>query len=1114
MYDLYKHVVWHSQPYKKILLVMKLTTLLLLVGILQVSASALAQKVTLHVRNAQLLDVLQQIRVQTGYDFAYTGKDLGATKPVTIDVKNDELADVLQRVFDGQPLDYAINNKAIVVSVKQPSLLDKVKAAQDPDKMDVHGKVVGEDGLSLPGAIVMIKGTGNSRATDSKGEFTLKNVVPGSIIVISFIGYTRQEITVSGEMGTIILKPAENPLDEVEVIAYGQTSERLSTANTSSVTSKVIGEQPVSNPLLALEGRVPGLFITQSSGLSGTSVTVRIQGQNSMGNGNDPLYVVDGTPYTSQLLPGVGNILGIGSAGMNGVATYGSPFSYINPDDIERIDVLKGADATAIYGSRAANGAILITTKKGKAGETRVDLNIQNGWAQVTRQLPLLNTQEYLQMRHEAIANDGSTVQPTDYDINGLWDTTRNTNWEKQLIGGTAQYRDINASVSGGSTGTQYLVSIGDHRQTTVFPGNFADEKISGHFNITSASSNQKFHITFSGSYLADDNRLPSTYLTHAAITLAPDAPPLYNKDGSLNWAPAASGSSSWTNPLAGLYDTYQSVGYNLIANSVISYKLLPNLEFKSSFGYTNLNENETSETPLISTAPELRSTAVNYASYTYKNLGSWIIEPQVLYNTKIGKGALEALAGMTIQQDQSRVNAVNGSNYTSDALLGNVGAAAVITPGTNLVSDYKYNALFGRLNYNLEDKYILNLTARKDGSSRFGADNEFHEFGSVGGAWVFSNEAFFSNHIKFISFGKLRASYGTTGNDQIGDYQFLSLYTPTTAGNPYQGARGLLPGNLSNPYLQWEETKKLEFGLDFGLFKDRVLLSSNYYNNRSSNQLLFQNLPVITGFGSVVVNLPATVENSGWEFNISSTNIKAKDFSWTTGFNITVPQNKLVSFPGLSGSTYANQYVIGQSLSVQRLYHFQGVDPATGVYKVSSTTDPFNPAYPDDATSLVNTFPEFYGGFQNAIHYHQFELDFLFQFTKQKGPNYAFGFVPGTFNTNQPIYVLSRWQKPGDITTIQRYNADYGLVGQYFNATGSDAAYSDASYIRLKNVSLSWQFPEELIHSVHLKTCRINLQAQNLLTITKYKGLDPENESPYALPPLRMITAGIQAGF
>jgi TonB-dependent starch-binding outer membrane protein SusC len=323
--------------------------------------------------------------------------------------------------------------------------------------------------------------------------------------------------------------------------------------------------------------------------------------------------------------------------------------------------------------------------------------------------------------------------------------------------------------------------------------------------------------------------------------------------------------------------------------------------------------------------------------------------------------------------------------------------------------------------------------------------------------------------------------------------------------------------GTLSNAFLQWEETKKLHLGLNIGLFKERLIIAASYLSNRSSNQLLNYNLPIQTGFNNILRNLPATVQNSGWEFMFSSTNIKTRDYSWFFDFNLTIPKNQLLEFPNIATSGYGNTYVIGEPITLTKVFQFAGVNPATGVYqfydyKGNLTSSPNSST---DQTVMINNAPILYGGIQNNFRYKNFELDFSFQFVKRKGPNYFFGNSFGSFiNYNQPVSVLQRWQKSGDITSVQRYNSDFSLLTQASNANKSNAGYSDASFTRLKNFSLSWRMPNSWYRKAGLNNVRLYIQGQNLFTITNYVGLDPETLSSVSLPPLKVIILGLQMGF
>jgi TonB-linked SusC/RagA family outer membrane protein len=1058
-----------------------------------------------------LHDIFLKIEAQTGKRIFYANGILNDQEKVTVKVSSKTISEVLSQALTGKKLEWSIEPGfiAIVEIRNQPTTKSTVTDADTT--ITVTGRVTDEKGEPIPGATVHVKGTSNGTSARIDGSFVLRNVRANAFLAISSIQYQTKELHSKGNLGTIQLKEFVGNLDETVVIAYGKTTNRLNTGNVSSLKAVDIEKQPVNNVLLALTARIPGLFVTQATGFSGTGVTVQIRGQNSINSGNDPFYVVDGVPFTLQLLPSVGNILGNSGTSPNSQA--GNPLSFINPGNIESISVLKDADATAIYGSRAANGAILITTKKGKAGQSRVNMNVETGWGKVAHKLDFLDNTQYLQMRREAIKNDGTTVQPTDYDINNTWDTTRHTDWQKELIGRTAQYNNYGANVSGGSAQTQYLVGANYHRETTVFPGSFSDTRAAVNFNINTASVNNKFHLQLTGNYIIDNNKLPQTDLTDY-ISLAPNAPALHNADGTINWALNNAGASTWINPLSQLYNTYSNTTNSLISSATLSYQIMKGLELKTGFGYTNLVTDEIALLPLSSTAPENRPYTSRAAVYGDNKINSWIIEPQLTYTTNIQQLRLEALAGTTIQQNNSTGKRVIGFGYNSDQVMDDLASAASSFVLPTTIAIYKYNAVFGRLNLNLSDKYIMNITARRDGSSRFGSENRFHNFSAIGAAWIFSKEDFIRQTLPFLSFGKLRASYGTTGNDQIPDYLFLSQYTPVTvSGIPYQSTIGLAPLGLTNPYLQWEETKKMETGADLGFLHDKILFNISYFQNRSSNQLIPYTLSVVSGFSNLIRNFPANVQNSGWEFSLNTTNLTLKDFTWTSSINLSVLKNKLISFPNLNTSNYRDALAIGQPITNKKVFKSTGVDPTTGAYTFVSKTDPSNPSFPDDATVVVNTAPKYFGGFQNSLTYKSFQLDFVFQFVKQIGPNYEHGrILPGVAGINQPTTILGRWQKPGDKTTIQRFNADRGLFGQFLNNTTiSDAGYTDASFIRLKNLSFSWQIPASWRKSVHLQNARIYTHAQNLFTITNYKGLDPEARGIFTLPPLRTITIGIQ---
>ncbi len=429
----------------------------------------------------------------------------------------------LNKVFANQKLDYAIENTTIIIRKKSSGVYFSplTPLLTTPP---VTGVVRGPDGQPLAGVNVVVKGTKRGVVTDAYGRFSIE-AEQGKTLVISNIGYMTKEVKVSGENTMIVgLEISTSKLDEVQIIAYGTSSPRFQTGNVATVKAKDIEKQPVNNPLLALQGGVPGMTISQANGLPGAGITVRIQGQNSILNGNTPLFVIDGIPYPSELPPanGLGPLGNSGGTAFGTNVGSGNALSLINPSDIERIDVLKDADATAIYGSRAANGAILITTKRGKAGKTTLDINAQMGTGKVNHKIDMLNTKQYLEMRNEAFKNDGITPSIDNAPDLVLWDTNRYTNWQDVLIGNTAKFTNVSAALSGGNTTLQYLLSTTFQRETTVFPGDFFNQKGSVHFHVSNTSINRKFKMEFSGTFMSDKNQLPGSDVTKSYIWLAP----------------------------------------------------------------------------------------------------------------------------------------------------------------------------------------------------------------------------------------------------------------------------------------------------------------------------------------------------------------------------------------------------------------------------------------------------------------------------------------------------------------------------------------------------------------------------------------------------------------
>ncbi|AUP78283.1 SusC/RagA family TonB-linked outer membrane protein [Flavivirga eckloniae] len=1060
--------------------------------------------------SVSLDEVFEIVKKQTNYMFVYHHSLFKDFPDINLRKGVFSLKKLLSHVLTGK-------NVSVVFSTNNTILIKEKINNLKRQQFSVSGIVTDESGVPISGVTVLIKVANKGTITDFDGQYTISVTDSANVLVFSYLGYKEQEIVVGNQ--TIINVTLKEEIDQLKAITinagYYNTNERERTGSISKIDAKNIEKQPVNNPLAAMQGHLPGVNITQSTGLPGGGFRVRIRGQNfidinkggSNGSTNDPLYVVDGIPYDSSTLEStaVGDQI-INSRGV-------SPLNAINPTDIESIEVLKDADATAIYGSRGANGVILISTKKGKEGKTQIKFNVSTTLGQVANFIELLNTEQYLEIRNETFVNDGYTLEtlPDLYssqvrDLN-FWDQSRYTDWQKVLLGGTAYRQNAQLSFSRGNKQTQFLLSGGYLVETTVFPGDSKYSKASMRVNINHQSEDSRFKLNFSGSYNADINNLPTIDFTGNARRLAPIAPVLYDDQGNLNWE-----NLTFQNPLALLETKYRANSRGLIANTTSSYQPIPQkLEFKVNLGYTNYNLDSYKAEPHTALNPGIAFYDSRHSNIVINNgvRESWIVEPQINWQYDGENTVLKLLVGATFQHTKEQQLVLYGKGFPSNDVLLDISQADVRSTVQDIVSEYKYQSFFSRININYRDKYILNLTGRRDGSSRFGPGKQFGYFGAIGSAWLFSEETFLEDN-NILIFGKLRASYGITGSDNIGNYNFFDTYEYKLNGI-YNGL-SLAPTRLFNPDFAWEETKKLEVALELGFFKKRILLSTAWYRNRSSNQLINMPLPAITGFVGVNSNFDAIVENTGIEIDLNTINIQNDHFTWSTTFNISANRNKLVSFPGLKGSTFQSRLVIGQPLIVSQLYHFIGVNQETGMAQFE---DYNNDGFLDfnDRRRFEDLTPKYFGGLGNTFQYKNLQLEMFFQFTKQKAFSYLSRVTyPGRSVSNLPVSVLNRWQQVGDISPIQRYSiTDNNVFDAWDDYKRSDAAIVDASFIRLRNVSLSYIIPKTVTKEVDLS---IYLQGQNLFTFTSYDGADPDVQVSNKFPTLRQFTLGLSLSF
>jgi TonB-linked SusC/RagA family outer membrane protein len=1108
----------------KTFLVMKLTVVFLLAFIVQASANKARsqEKINLEVTNGTLEAVLKEVSRQTGYQYMFQDQWKQVAKKINIHVQHAGLQEVLDICFANQPFTYEIVKKVIIIH----ALSKQTMAAAEPlSSFRATGYVYNESNQPLSGASVTIHETGKGTLTNERGEFDLPSVPKNATLIVSYVGYNSKQESVTESREFIFrLTPTVNELDRAVVQAYGVTTHRLLAGNIVKISADDIAKQPVMNPLLALEGRVPGLDVVQLNGFASAPLKVELRGRTSIaGYPSDPLYIIDGVPLTISNVGGEYATARDGSAlskgflqtggGFGGPADGQSPFFSLNPADIESIEILKDADATAIYGSRGANGVILITTKKGKAGQTKFDLSVQEGVTSASRFWPLLNTTQYLQMRREAFKNDN--LDYTDPSLAGhaydllAYDTTRNIDWQKALYGHSGNNTSVQAAASGGDTRTTYRIGAGYDRVTNITTVNGADQRGSLSFDLQNHSINQKFTIGLTGTYSFAQSDMVSL---PGIIIFPPDAPAIYDSAGNLNY-------TAWTKegsyPFGGLKQPYTSKTNFLSSNLSFNYVPFKGLRTGVSLGYNNAQANQTFLVPISSQNPADHPTGSNiFGNNSNKN---WIIEPQVSYDAYISKGKLTALVGGTIQHTTTDGTTVAGTGYSNDALLRSISNAPIKTANDNY-GEYKYAAFFGRLVYSWENKYILSLNGRRDGSSRFGPGSQYGNFGSVGAAWIFSEESWMKK-LPVLSFGKLRGSFGTTGSDAVGDYAYLTRWS-SIGTNVYGGIQPLSPLQLTNPYYHWQVNKKLELGLDLGFLNDRFALTAAWYRNRCDNQLISFPTPALSGFTSVTANSPALVQNTGLEFTINAKLIDKKDVSWYVNFNTAFNRNKLIAYPNLAQSPFAGIYKIGSPLNMTWVFHSLGVDPQTGKWMMEdknhdgSITYNFSSPGTNDDVSVLDLTPKFFGGIGTGIRYKTLQVDLFFTVKKQLGRNaYDQGnIVPGAI-ANFPVSQLDgHWQQPGDHATSARFT---NLPDQTdANYLMSDGVYTDASYIRLSNLAVSYALPGRWANKAGMQGCNLFIHANNLFVITGYKGIDPETQNFGGLPPIRTVAGGISFNF
>lgn len=991
-----------------------------------------------------------------------------------------------------------------------------------------------KDNAPLPGVTVKVKGTNTGTVSTGDGTYQLNLPEKATALIFSFIGYADQEVPVNGRSQIdVSLGSGNKDLSEVVVVGYGTQVKRELTGSISKVSAAEIENFPAPSFESALQGKAAGVVIESGSGKLGQGIKIRVRGTSSIGASSQPLYVIDGIPLASGSQSDVNN-------------EPTNPLADINQNDIESIEVLKDASASAIYGARASNGVVLITTKKGRSGEkTQISLDINHGWSNPTKKRKFLTASQYVELLHETATNDGKldfanndSGYPTEqeaiddyiasvdeyldfYSLGTDWKTQAvNTNWEDQIYRKNAPSKQINLSASGGNDKTRFYASgFYNDQDAIVYVNRF--RKYGGRLNLDHTANSRLslgLNMAVTRSQLdrvSDDNAYSTPGQVVAQMPISPLKDP---ETGEVN------NNTLYPN---GLYDALfnfdRQVNFHTIGNGYVNYNFLPSLSFRSELGtdLLTLTEDQFQGKQSSDGAGIGKGTYIGAQSVSLNTNNYFTFTPQIGEDHK-----LSAVLGMSYLQNDTKDNYLQGQDYPSDAIP-NLSGAATITGGSTNATRYTFLSYFLRANYAYQGKYLVGASIRSDGSSRFGSKNRYGWFPSVSAGWIISEEGFLKEN-QTLTFLKLKASYGLTGNSEIGNGRQYTSFSvtkyPTMPG--YGSGR---PTVLGNDSLKWEKTSQVDLGIEFALWGNRLSGEVDVYNKQTSDLLLAANIPYTSGFGRVYKNA-GDMENKGVEITLTSRNIDSKDLVWTTSLNLGYNKNKVKNINGqIFESSGAEQRAVeGQPIGTFYLVKYAGVDPATGdaLYydENGKTTNDYSAA---PRTVVGQGIPDWTGGLTNTFSYKGLDLNVFFQFVSgnsiynRAGIYQASGFGNGF--DNQTHELLDRWQKPGDITDVPRLSLFYGNG----NVRSSRWLY-DGSYIRLKNVTLGYTLPKSVNSALHISSARFYVAGYNLWTKTKYIS-DPEVNTGsgdnsisnigsgidfYTIPQARTITVGLNVKF
>jgi TonB-linked SusC/RagA family outer membrane protein len=970
----------------------------------------------------------------------------------------------------------------------------------------------------LPGVNVVVKGTSVGTITDTNGEYSLE-APAGSILAFSFVGYVTQEITFNGQTQLdITLAEESTELTEVIVTGYTSVQRRDITGVVSSIKGDAVRDQSINGIDQALQGQAPGVQVVQSSGTPGGGVAVRIRGSTSINASNRPLYIIDGVPIQ------VGALSQRDFGGQDDNA-----LALINPGDVESYQILSDASAKAMYGSRAANGVVIITTKRGKQKKAAITFDVQRGMVDIVKKLDLLNSTQLLELQREAVRNAGKNPDGLGL-IPGVTDAV-NTNWQDAVLR-TGIMQQYQMSASGGDDVTTYYIS-GSYRDEEGVQLNNRFQRLAGVLNLDrklssklSVGTNLNLSHTVN-KRIKGDNFLDGVY--SGAVKSLPYYTP-YDENGRIV-GPSSSLYPGFPNfnPVGqALLPRFDALTTKLLGNVNARYQISNELFLRAQAG---IDYNEVLEDQYESTQTAIGGVLESvggkgYGVYSTTNLGSFIVNATLNYNKAIGdKHHFSGLLGTEMIRQTSRTSSVQGRIFPSDDFT-YIGSAGIVDQGSSFKAQNGLFSVFGEVKYDYLDRYLLTAGMRADGSSRFGPGNRFGYFPSMSAGWRISEEGFFkeSSVSNVINDLKLRSSFGFTGNERIGNFQFLGTWAAST----YNGSAGVSPQKVGNPDLKWEATREVNVGFDLAMLENRIQVTANAYYNKTTDMLYNRPYPTTTGFAGQTDNI-AEMRNKGLELGITSVNID-KRLKWTTTVNLSKNMNKILfladSIPVYTGYQAngvdgTNILQVGQPIGTFTGLRFLGVDPGTGdaIYDDVNKDGKITNA---DAVVIGNAQPKLIGGITNKLSYGRFDLSVFFQFSLG---NKILNFSKETFvnagqdiQNNQSVAALRRWQKPGDITDVPRYE-----LGNTFNNLHSSRFLEDGSYLRLKNVSIGYNLPSRITDRLKMERVRIFAAATNLWTYTKYTGADPEVSTLdgsttaqgidfFTLPQVRTLSVGLNA--